>query len=197
MTPQAQFAPDQGLTAEERDVAGQLLQQSHNAVIGVTKCLTDAQWNFKPAPDRWSIAEILEHIVTVQERVLGPVLDHLPKAPAPPEGVDPKIVDSIVIHQLGTRLDRFASPEMVRPTSQLAPREALAKLESNRAMCLARLESMPGLRQHVLPAPPLKAVTKGAYEVMDGYQWILAASSHTERHVKQMIEVMADPAYPV
>ena len=58
------------------------------------------------------------------------------------------------------------------------------------------LESRPGLRQHVVPAAPLKAVSKGAFELMDGYQWILAAAAHTERHAKQMLEVMAEPGYP-
>jgi hypothetical protein len=32
---------------------------------------------------------------------------------------------------------------------------------------------------------------------MDGYQWILAAAAHTERHAKQMLEVKADDDFPV
>jgi len=31
--------------------------------------------------------------------------------------------------------------------------------------------------------------------VIDGYQWILAASAHTERHTKQILEVRADPGF--
>jgi hypothetical protein len=32
--------------------------------------------------------------------------------------------------------------------------------------------------------------------MMEGYQWILAATAHTERHTKQILEVMADSAFP-
>jgi DinB family protein len=193
----AAFRADQGLTVEELEQARILLQQAHKAVVGATKGLTEPQWTFKPAPDQWSIAENLDHIVTVQERVLGPVLDQLANAPAPPESLDRNTVDSIVIYQFSTRLSKFSAPEVVRPLNPMAPHELLVRLEANRAKLVARLESTPGLRQHVIPAPPLKAVSKGAFEVMDGYQWILAAAMHSERHVKQMLEVMANPDYPV
>ena len=59
------------------------------------------------------------------------------------------------------------------------------------------LTSTTGLREHVLDSPPLKAISKGAYTVMDGYQWILAAAAHAERHTKQILEVIADGALPV
>jgi hypothetical protein len=197
-TPQiTDLAANHGLTVEELEQARQLLRQAHNAVIGVTKCLTGAQWQFKPAPGRWSIAENLDHLVSVQERVGGALLDQLPNAPATPQDFDRKAVDSIVIHQFSTRMGRFTAPEFVRPASQIAPQDLLVRLAASHAVLLARLESTPGLRDHVLPAPPLKAISKGAYEVMDGYQWILAASGHTERHVLQILEVMGDPAYPV
>ena len=32
--------------------------------------------------------------------------------------------------------------------------------------------------------------------LMDGYQWILTAAAHVERHTKQMLEVRADPNFP-
>jgi hypothetical protein len=51
-------------------------------------------------------------------------------------------------------------------------------------------------KQHVTDAPPLKAFSKGAYDSMDGYQWVLGAAAHTERHTKQILEVKADPNFP-
>ena len=133
----------------------------------------------------------------VQERVLGPILDQLANAPAPPADQDYRAVDAIVINQFSTRLARFQAPEFVRPLDQIAPLELLNRLTANYARLADCLESKPGLRQHAAEAAPLKAVSKGAFTLMDGYQWILAAAAHTERHTKQMLEVMADPAYPV
>lgn len=184
------------LTAEELDQARLFLQQTQNSVVGATKGLSEAQWKFKPAPDRWSIAENLDHIVIIQERVLGPVMDQLANAPAPPADVDYKLVDAIVINQFPNRLAKFSAPEIVHPAGDIAPAEVLNRLRTNCERLTECLESTPGLRQHVFAAPPLKAVSKGAHESMDGYQWILAAAAHTERHTKQILEVMADPAYP-
>jgi hypothetical protein len=31
---------------------------------------------------------------------------------------------------------------------------------------------------------------------LDGYEWILAAAAHSERHTKQILEVKADPNFP-
>ncbi|HUK14827.1 MAG TPA: DinB family protein [Bryobacteraceae bacterium] len=192
----APLSTAQKLSAEELEQGHLFLQQTRNSVIGATKGLSAAQWRFKPSPDRWSIAENLDHIVIVQERVLGPVMERLANAPAPPAGRDYQLVDAIVIHHFPTRLSKFPAPEFVRPLEQIASLELLDRLTANYARLAGCLESIPWLRQHALDAPPLKAVSKGAFEVMDGYQWILAAAAHTERHVKQMLEVMADPDYP-
>jgi len=131
----------------------------------------------------------------VQERVLGPILDQLANAPAPPANRDFDAVDAIVINNFSTRLNKFPAPEFVRPADQIVPAELLQRLTTNCELLLERLDS-PGLRQHAVEAAPLKAVSKGAYDLMDGYQWILAAAAHTERHAKQMLEVKADLSFP-
>ena len=192
----AESASEQKLTAQELDQARKFLEQTQNAVIGATKGLSEAQWRFKPSPDQWSIAENLDHIVIVLERVLGPILDQLADAPAPAHDRDSQQIDKIVINQFPNRLQKFPAPEIVRPAEQIDPCELLNRLAANYARLAECLVSRPGLRTHVAPAAPLKAVSQGAFELMDGYQWILAAAAHTERHTKQMLEVMAEPGYP-
>lgn len=188
---------EQWLTQQELEQARLFLQQTRNAVIGATKGLSEAQWRFKPTPDQWSVAENLDHIVIVQERVLGPILAKLASEPAPFANRDYKAVDAIVIHHFPTRLAKFQAPEFVRPLDQIVPRELLDRLKTNYVRLMDYLESTPGLRQHAGEALPLKAVSNGHYEVMDGYQWVLAAAAHAERHAKQMLEIMADENFPV
>jgi hypothetical protein len=48
----------------------------------------------------------------------------------------------------------------------------------------------------MVEAPPLKAASKGAFESMDGYQWVLTVAAHIERHTKQILEVKADAGFP-
>jgi hypothetical protein len=189
------FAGDPKITSTELDHARLYLQQTQNGIVGATKGLSQAQWKFKPAPDRWSIAEIVEHVVVAQEVILGPIREQLAKAPVVSER-DNKRVDAIVENQLPDRTSKFQAPEILRPTGRWTPAVAMDRLSKNYAQLLEYLEKTPDLRQHAVDAPPLKAVSKGEYETMDGYQWILTAAAHTERHTKQILEVRADANFP-
>ena len=195
-TAAAALAAEQTLTPAELDQAHSLLQQTQNGIVGAIKRLSIAQWTFKPAPDRWSIAENAEHVAVVMERVLGPIREQLAAAPPAPAGYDSRRVDSVVIHHFPDRLNRFPAPDAVHPAGRLTPAEAIERLARNYERLAEYLDSTPDLRLHAIEAFPLKAVSKGAYSFMDGYHWILAAAAHTERHTKQILEVMADAAFP-
>ena len=82
--------PGLTLPASELQQARLYLRQTCSYIIGATKGLSEAQWKFKPAPDCWSIAEILDHVIAVQEFVLGPVRAQLASSPAPPANRDYK-----------------------------------------------------------------------------------------------------------
>jgi hypothetical protein len=45
----------QELSQADKDKAMQLLETSKKGVLDATKDLSPAQWNFKPALDRWSV----------------------------------------------------------------------------------------------------------------------------------------------
>ena len=77
----AALAVDQKLTSSELEQARLYLEQTRDYIAGATRGLSDAQWKFKPAPDRWSIAENVEHMVSVQELVLGPIREQLAAEP--------------------------------------------------------------------------------------------------------------------
>lgn len=183
------------LTSSELDRARLFLEQTKAGLTGATQGVSGAQWNFKPAPDRWSIAENLEHVVLVLEHVLGPIREKLDQAPAS-ASADRPAVDDLVIHNFPSRLRKFTSPDSVRPSGRWTLSEALDRLHQGYARLAQYLESTPGLRERVVDSAPLRAVSQGKYETMDGYQWALAAAAHAERHTKQILEVKADPGFP-
>ena len=190
-------APSQALwlTPAERERAALFLQQTQSGVLGAIRGLSDAQWRFS-IPERWSIAQIVEHIVFVIDRVSVHIREQLTNAPAPPER-DYKLIDEIIIHQFPTRLIKFPAPPFAIPSGRFEScREALSMVATSYAGLSAFLESTLDLREHVLESFPLKALTGGKYDLMDGYQWILAAAAHTERHTKQILEIRADPQFP-
>ena len=185
------------LTSGDRDLAQRFIQQTRNGIAGAIKGVSGAQWSFTPSPESWSIAQIVEHIVFVLDRVGGPVRQALPQAAPSPAARDSKLIDAIVIHQFPTRLNKFPAPGFACPAGRFqSPSEAHSALEQSYAALSEFLESTPDLREHALEAPPLRAVTNGVYEWMDGYQWILAAAAHTERHTKQILEIKADANFP-
>jgi len=185
------------LTPFEIDQATVHLEQVFQSLVGAVKGVSEEQASYRPASGAWSIAENVTHIAMVQERVLSMVREHLPSAPPPPEGRNVELVDAIVINYFTNRLSKFNAPEFIQPCELSPLPDALKRVEANNRQLLESLTSVPGLRQHAVEFPPLKAVTKGEHVFADGYQWILAASSHTERHVKQILEVKAAPGFPV
>ena len=191
----AAYAAEPKVTTPDLDRARTYLQQTQDMVVGATKGLSGAQWNFKPAADRWSIADILEHIVLAQELVLGPIREQLAKAPASGDR-DNKQIDEFVLAAMPDRTVKFQAPEIIQPTGRWTPAESMERLSKNCEELKRYLETTPDLRSHVVGAPALKALSKGVYESMDGYQAILLAAGHTERHVKQILEVRAAADFP-
>jgi len=182
------------LTAAELEQARACLCQAETGLIGATKGLSETQWTFKPGADRWSIAEIVEHLAKVNELILGPIRERLAQAPPPP--ADASRLDQLIISQFPVRLNRFSGPEMLHPSGSSTPAESLARFQEGSRALAEHVGTTPGLRQHAIPSMPLKAITGGAYELMDGYQWVLGAAAHTERHIRQILEVKADPNFP-
>jgi len=176
------------ITPAEREQALTYLNQTRNGVVAATKGLTQAQWTFKPAPDRWSVAEVVEHLALIEAFANQSVFAKLASAPPPAAGWDATKVDALVLTKVPDRSTKFQAPEPAVPTGRWSPEETLQHFLTRRSDTVAFLNSMPDLRGHVLNHP--------VFGPMDGYEWILAAAAHTERHTKQILEVKADPAFP-
>lgn len=170
------------------------LEGARDRVRAAVAGLSEAQWSYRPAAGGWSIAGILEHMVVVQELVLGPVAQGLAETPETASG-DAATIDAILKAKLADRSRKFQGPELACPAGRWTPAESLERFEANTRGLIERLET-PGLRQHRVPAAPLKAISDGAYELMDGYQWILAAALHTDRHTGQILEVKGEAGFP-
>lgn len=59
----------QGMTQEERSAIVKQFEDTKATLLKEVNGLSDAQMKFKQAPDRWSVADCLEHI-TVSEKAL-------------------------------------------------------------------------------------------------------------------------------
>ena len=60
-------ASAQEVSQAEKEKALQYLETTKKNVLEATKGLSEAQWNFKPAPERWSVAQVMEHIAAAED----------------------------------------------------------------------------------------------------------------------------------
>jgi hypothetical protein len=181
------------LTQADRDKAVAELKGSQRVFLDATKGLSPAQWNFKSAPDRWSVAECAEHIALAEGFIFGVISEKVMKAPATPEKRDAvKGKDELIVPMLQDRSHKATAPEPIDPVKRpMSPEDSLKLFQDSRARTINYVTTtQDDLRNHFSdhPAP--------AIGTLDGYQWILFISGHTRRHTLQILEVKADPNFP-
>src|SRR5260370_9901323 len=96
----AAAASAQDVTQAEKDKALQYLESTKKNVLEATNGLSEAQWNFKPAPDRWSAAQVMEHIAAAEDFIRGMVKEKIMMAPAGEPGRDVKQTDQPPLPQI-------------------------------------------------------------------------------------------------
>jgi hypothetical protein len=181
------------LTKAERDKAVAELEGSRRAFLDATKGLSEAQWNFKPSPERWSVAECAQHIAMSEKFIFGLVTDKVMMAPANPEKRDAaKGKDETIVTILQDRSHKATAPEPIDPrTKPMAPQESLQLFNDSRAHTIDYIKTtQDDLRNHIYDHPV------PAIGTLDAYQWIMLISGHTRRHTAQLLEVKADPNFP-
>jgi uncharacterized damage-inducible protein DinB len=183
-------ASDYAITKKERKSAVNLLKDTETGVFIAVKGLSDAQLNFKPAPDKWSVEECLKHIA-ISEKMIRGMIDEALKQPANPEKrAEIKVSDEQVIKNLEDRSTKIKTIDPMKPenTPFKSGTEALDSFKQDRDKLMDYVKhTQDDLRNHVL------ALQIGTY---DCYQLILLIGSHSNRHTQQIDEIKADPNFP-
>ncbi|MDB6129763.1 MAG: DinB superfamily protein [Verrucomicrobiales bacterium] len=179
----------QSLAPEDLAQGIKYLEKTRQGVIASTKGLSEAQWKFKAATNRWSVAEVTEHIAAAEDLLMAMVQDKVMKAPGRTEAEDLKALDQLVLQKIPDRSAKAKAPEPLEPKNQFgSPQASLKHFQESRAKTIAFLKATPDVRQHVADSPMGKK--------LDAYQWVLFVAAHSERHTKQIEEVKADPNFP-
>lgn len=185
----ASSAP-RSLTPEEREAALKLFQSSRDNFLKSVAGLSEKQWTFKPAPDRWSVAEVAEHI-TISETTIFGLVQKTMQAPADPsKRQQVKGKDQLIEDKVPDRSQKFKAPEILQPTGRWSNEADLLKaFEQARDSNMNYVRTTnDDLRDHFFDHPVLGP--------MDGYQWLLLIATHSARHTAQIEEVKADPNFP-
>jgi hypothetical protein len=174
----------------DRKQALEHLRRTQAKLLKAVAGLSDSQWNFKASPERWSIAECLEHIAVSEDFIRKIGVEKALASPAKPEGRAERMQkDPMILKMIVDRSQKFKAPEPVAPNKRFAtPAEALAHFRESRKITIDLVRNAPDLRDHVAENP--------AFKEIDAQQWVYFLSGHSERHTLQIEEVMADANFP-
>jgi len=180
---------DTTLSAEERKAAIDQLTQSKEHLLKSIKGLSADQLNFKVSPTSWSIAECAEHIA-ISESVIWGMVDGALKQPADPaKRSEVKMSDAQIVGMITDRTNKVKTQEMFEPSNKFgshddAVKEFVTKRDGHVEFVKKTQDDLRN-RYSTLP-----------FGTIDTYQVILFLSGHSERHTRQIEEVMAHANFP-
>jgi hypothetical protein len=171
------------VTQAEREFVVGELRASEARLLEAVRGLTEEQWRFREAPERWSIAEVVEHLVVWESFLLAAVRGALNTPAAPEKRAEVAGKDWLVLGLAGSRDKPLKSREAARPTGRWSDFGAmLGEFRARRAQTIEFAETTQAdLRSHFF--------AHVAFGDLDCYQWLVAMGQHTLRHVLQIDEI--------
>jgi hypothetical protein len=145
--------------------------------------LTPSQAQFRPGANAWTIAEVLEHLVLVEDVYWQDLQSALKQPPA--KGSAMTDADVLWYGIDRTRKEQAIAGE--RPAGQLRVlKEGLQTYRTRHDRFLQFVKTTrEDLRGHLVPR-----------QSCDAYQWALLISTHEQRHILQIREIKRDPRFP-
>ncbi len=178
------------ISKKEKKSAAKFLKETKKEVAAAVKGLSEAQLKFKPAPDVWSVEECLKHIAVTEQALWGMADGNLKQAATPEKRSEVKLTDEDVIKRIEDRSTKVKTMDPMKPenTPYKSAAEALESFNQSRDKLIEYVKNTDAdLRNHVMAMP---------FGSLDGYQFILFISAHSNRHMQQINEVKANPGFP-
>ncbi|WP_143305235.1 DinB family protein [Chitinophaga vietnamensis] len=184
------LVPKQPTVREDRSLLLSELKNTKENLLKTVQGLSDAQLQYKPAPDRWSVIECVEHI-TLIERFFREAEQSMIKEPANPDKKkDVKVTDDFIVKSVEDRSHKRQAPEFGQPKNTFgSPSATIAAFSAQRDSLIDYVtNTTDDMRNHLTDKSP--------FGTIDAYQLLLLDAAHTARHTKQMQEVKADSGFP-
>ena len=136
-------------------------------------------------PDTWSIAQIVEHLLLVEDGSGRLISKLLAQTVGTTESDDRSLAHSLDAFQVWNPVRRIVAPAMVTPAAQRSFEEARTAqaVARERVIAVYRQASGRALATVQAPHPVLGP--------LNGYQWGWFLAQHQRRHLVQMHAVLA------
>ena len=184
----ALLLPDSGgagpLTALERQRLVAHMEMTAAWLADEVSGLTAEQLAFRRAPEEWSVAQVLDHLLVVAP-IYWDDLQAALKAPSRPGATATTDAD-MLWYGIDRTFREKAIPTEVPKGNVRDVRAALAEYRKHHDRLLQYIRTTSDdLRAHVV-----------ARQASDAYQWALLISTHEQRHILQIREIKADKRFP-
>ncbi len=172
-------------------------EASRQEFARLTHGLTDAQFNLRPKPERWSAAECFDHLIVIGTLMNRNIDDAIERAQAHGLRSDGPfkygVFGNFFVKAVGpsdeARKRRFKAPKAYTPTSNHSIsrlREAFDKLQSD---FVERLERAKGLDLARIKVPSAAGGIGVLIRLSLG-QWFALLANHQDRHILQAQEAL-------
>jgi uncharacterized damage-inducible protein DinB len=159
-----------------------LLDVDRRALLAAVERVSDADRDRRPSASHWSVAEVLEHLASV-ERGVAKLIALRGREPVPPdqEPAVPLTGDRVMMLRMRDR--RIDVPDTLRPTGAVSAEAAVRSLAESRAALLAAASAADpvALEQRTYHHPVLGRLTLR--------DWLAFVAHHEARHAAQIDEI--------
>jgi len=185
------YAADAHMTSEDRTKVLHWLEESHQEFLASIDGVSEEQWKWKPAPERWSVGETAEHIVLAEAMLFENVRKAMSSPTNPAWEEQTKGKTEFIVQVMAPRLGKAQAPEPIVPRNGLTLAQVKERFEQQRAEIVKfASDTNLALKEHTVVHPfPV-------FGTLNAYQWLIYVPLHTERHDKQIAEVKATAGYP-
>jgi len=166
------------MTSQDINHILQALNGSRAELHTATEGLNDEQTSTRPAPDRWSVLDCVEHLFVVEGRVLAR-LENPEKTLAPAASAEREQK----LTSVEKRDARFSAPEAILPVGRFTSlTQALDSFDAARTRTIAFANSRGAGVYSISIVHPVFGPVNGA-------DTLILAAAHTRRHIDQIREV--------
>ena len=163
------------------------IEGERQALLAGVQNLSQAQLDFKPAPEQWSVGEILHHLHVVEKglpKLYAMLLQKTAEAGFKPETAG-SMLQSLDHKQLDVPNQKLQAPKRVFPQAGIAKNELFALLKSSRQTLIDAVSQAGDydLSEVKWPHP--------FFGDINFYQWILFVGKHEKRHLGQINRLKA------
>jgi hypothetical protein len=164
------------------------LDDSRRALEQAAEAVDPAKRAVRPAPERWSLSEVLEHLSLAEASFTGWITTGLDNARAGglgPEAAERSSLPEAVRARLADRVNRRVAPDRVQPKGEMSAEDAwnaFVEVERRLKEVLIAADGL-ALNDVIVEHPSL-----GPFNI---YQWVELLAAHRRRHVEQVREIGA------